>query len=106
MIIPPLVYHEPPHTARARARAVLVWILNQEQGDFEDRLDAGSALGALEDYLPYNVMLAPVSPVEGSRADARRLLEQAAREETTARGILSVALALRWLRRAGDGPVP
>jgi hypothetical protein len=104
MIIPPSVYSEPSHTARARARAVLGWILDREESDFEDRLDALSALGALEDYLPYNVMLAPVPPVEGTLADARRLLEQATCEETTARGIVSAALALRRLRRPDDGP--
>jgi hypothetical protein len=95
----------PESEPRGRARGVLAWVLGNDDIGIEERLMAGDALAALQDPVPADMLLAPVPDTPGSLADARRLLEDAAHEEMTARGIVAVSLALHHLRRAAP-PVP
>ena len=93
----PPVY--PESEPRVCARGLLAWILGDEHSDVEDRLAAGDALAVLHDPVPAGTTLAPAPETPGSLEDARTLLEDAAREETTPRGIVAVSLALHHLRR-------
>lgn len=100
---PPPVY--PESEPRIRARGLLAWILGDEHSDVEDRLAAGDALAALQDPVPADMTLAPAPEAPGSLEDARNLLDDAGRLETTPRGIVAVSLALHHLRRAAP-PTP
>ena len=90
----------PESEPRVRARGLLAWVLGDQSSDVEERLAAGDALAALLDPVPADMMPAPAPETPGSLADARNLLEDAARVETTPRGIVAVSLALHHLRRA------
>ena len=90
----------PESEPRVRARGLLAWILGDQSSDVEDRLAAGDALAALQDPVPADMVLAPAPETAGSIEDARNVLEDAARVETTPRGIVAVSLALHHLRRA------
>jgi hypothetical protein len=95
----------PESAPRAQARAVLTWVLGHDDFDLEHRLAAGEALAELQAVVPADMILAPVPDTPGTLDDARRLLDDAAQPETTARGIVAVSLAQRHLRRAAP-PAP
>jgi len=75
----PQIWPETP--SRLRARAVLVYAVQDPALDLDAQLAALSAIGELQDYIPHEYLLAPVDPTPGTLADALGLLRAAAGED-------------------------
>lgn len=92
---PRLLEESPAQTA---ARAILLWISGQDDHDPEDRITALEALGALEDFLPANVVHAVTEERPGTLDEARQLLLTAVDAQTTPRALTGLHLAIGHLR--------